>query len=302
LCFGAKRDAVWKARVIEAERKGQRVLGAKETRDAFYTGGLLNHAWMDLHAKTWVSGLSGEASPKALAKRAGVELEVVLARDPVGNTREIVERKAVEVIARKLAEAQRADDPQAQAEDEKVDRERREWERKEELRREVEAIALPALIAAVEKKPTDAAWLAVLDFVLEMNDAADLIVARRGLKGEGTPEDLVREAFEGASVPKRLGILVEAVMGHRPDEELLDALGVDMKKLEAEAKETIKARRQAEKAEAKQKAQAAAPAKAKATMRALPGTCQKCGCTDDAACDPPCSWANAAHTLCTRCA
>lgn len=31
------------------------------------------------------------------------------------------------------------------------------------------------------------------------------------------------------------------------------------------------------------------------------GTCLVCGCTDDYACDPPCSWANANHTLCTAC-
>jgi ParB family chromosome partitioning protein len=34
---------------------------------------------------------------------------------------------------------------------------------------------------------------------------------------------------------------------------------------------------------------------------ATSGTCRVCFCTDDEACDPPCSWADAEHTICTAC-
>lgn len=30
------------------------------------------------------------------------------------------------------------------------------------------------------------------------------------------------------------------------------------------------------------------------------GTCRFCGCTDDMACWPPCSWADRDHTICTN--
>lgn len=30
----------------------------------------------------------------------------------------------------------------------------------------------------------------------------------------------------------------------------------------------------------------------------VPGRCRICGCVDDHACDPPCAWADAGHTLC----
>jgi hypothetical protein len=33
--------------------------------------------------------------------------------------------------------------------------------------------------------------------------------------------------------------------------------------------------------------------------KARPGICQFCGCTDDAACWPPCCWANRANTVCS---
>lgn len=33
-----------------------------------------------------------------------------------------------------------------------------------------------------------------------------------------------------------------------------------------------------------------------------PGTCRVCCCTDDAACEGGCSWADVEHTLCTGCA
>jgi hypothetical protein len=34
----------------------------------------------------------------------------------------------------------------------------------------------------------------------------------------------------------------------------------------------------------------------------LPGTCSKCGCTDDNACEGGCSWVDPEHTLCSACA
>jgi hypothetical protein len=33
-----------------------------------------------------------------------------------------------------------------------------------------------------------------------------------------------------------------------------------------------------------------------------PGTCRRCGCTDDRACIGGCSWGDEAHTLCNLCA
>lgn len=33
-----------------------------------------------------------------------------------------------------------------------------------------------------------------------------------------------------------------------------------------------------------------------------PGKCLVCGCTEEAACSPPCAWANPERTLCTKCA
>lgn len=36
----------------------------------------------------------------------------------------------------------------------------------------------------------------------------------------------------------------------------------------------------------------------KITLPEQPGRCRWCGCTDDRGCDPACSWANRAHTLC----
>lgn len=33
----------------------------------------------------------------------------------------------------------------------------------------------------------------------------------------------------------------------------------------------------------------------------VPGRCRVCGCTDDDACDPPCSWDDLDHTICSAC-
>jgi hypothetical protein len=37
------------------------------------------------------------------------------------------------------------------------------------------------------------------------------------------------------------------------------------------------------------------------TARSGPGCCQYCGCTDRYGCGGGCGWANASHTICTRC-
>jgi hypothetical protein len=36
--------------------------------------------------------------------------------------------------------------------------------------------------------------------------------------------------------------------------------------------------------------------------RGIAGICSECGCTQDDPCDPPCSWANDARTVCSTCA
>jgi hypothetical protein len=38
------------------------------------------------------------------------------------------------------------------------------------------------------------------------------------------------------------------------------------------------------------------------TKNPIPGICNVCGCTEARACERGCAWANAARTLCTRCA
>jgi len=38
------------------------------------------------------------------------------------------------------------------------------------------------------------------------------------------------------------------------------------------------------------------------TITERAGVCRWCGCTDDHGCALGCSWANRAHTLCSRCA
>lgn len=34
----------------------------------------------------------------------------------------------------------------------------------------------------------------------------------------------------------------------------------------------------------------------------IPGICRRCYCTDRRACNPPCRWTDATHTLCSACA
>jgi len=102
-CFAAKRDAAWAVRAAKAKDEGQRVLSAKESKAAFGYENRPSYEWLEAKGKTWVNGLSGETTPNALAKKAGVDLEVVLARDPAGGFHELVERKAVEALARKVA-------------------------------------------------------------------------------------------------------------------------------------------------------------------------------------------------------
>jgi hypothetical protein len=115
------------------------------------------------------------------------------------------------------------------------------------------------LVAAIEKKPNEAAWMVLFDSMVDYGTNVDDVAKRRGFVNEDDGKKVrfarvqsdgalafLRAAFEKASVGGRLALLVELVVDGHPDKDLLEGCDVDVKALEVEARAAVKAKREGE--------------------------------------------------------
>ena len=261
-CFTLKRDAVWGRLTAEAKDKGQKVLSAKQCKDVFKyssTAPSYESGYEDLD-KTFYDG-SKEKTYRQVLKKAGAELEETLARDDHGGIHHLVDKKAVEAILRKQRKEREPATPKASWSVDADWKQRHERAIAEsEWRHVVHAKALAKILETVERKGlTDAYWTVLFESQLvgELTTAAE----RLGLgdKSYAVQEKGVREAFAKAKGHARAALILELALGDILwDPKRLDvavkAFGVDLKKLEAEAKAEARAKRDAELAEKKAKA------------------------------------------------
>lgn len=211
-CFKAKSDAAWTQRTEEAKTKGQAVLSAKEAKQVFGAYGSTfvpaTSGFVDLAAKVY-DEKGREKTNRSLLGKA--EIPVVLARDPNGGIRELVDAKAFAKATKqptpKAAPAATIASEQAEATKKKRERER--------AKHTAEVVALVG--SAERREPTDAFWrtLAIAVAQLQDFDHAD-ILERRALLTNDNGEDLekvTRDAVAKMTGGQARGLVVELLAG-----------------------------------------------------------------------------------------
>lgn len=268
-CYQGKVEALWQIKKKEAEKAGQKVIEGKAADKLFYANGSMTYGaeLQPLDGEVWVGDRQ-----KKIAQLVGKDVKPVLARDPTGAIRELVPKSVVEKATREASP--KAARPERSGPSPEV-----EMRRKLELRRRVVALAMGKIIAAVKGKSPAKLWRHVLEDVLEgggYHDAAESAAKRRGLEvkrgASGTVdyEAALAKAAEKYDDSQVVGLVFELLCSSNATggswsstygASFLRATkfaGVDLKKLEAVAKEAAKA-----KAAPKAKSEKAAAPKAK---------------------------------------
>jgi ParB/RepB/Spo0J family partition protein len=261
-CYALKRDAAWKIRAHEAKAAGQTVLSDKEAKAVFSYNASVGYSsgYLDLDGTEYIVGR--QVAIRKLVKKAEKPVEVVLARDTLGNPRELVSRKAIEAIVRKQTKkdapandgVERGDDDGPAANDSW----RKEAQKRQRERLVTDAVMQATLAAIARDGMNEAYWKAWLEVALLDSDPVELAEARGWVKGDCSYEELreaVRKGFAGMNGPARAALLLELAWGsyaqHDEVLELAKAYRVDAKAIEEKVKADEKAAKKAAAAEAK---------------------------------------------------
>jgi ParB/RepB/Spo0J family partition protein len=248
-CFAAKKDAAWKQQQEKAKEKGLKVLTAKETAKVFskynsdgHTSNgspyvkLTDPCHDDPKHRTWKQILGKEAPEK------------VLARDQRGKVHELVDRDAALDAAKKAGVPVRKP-----VEPPTYDRAKHELE--EKLRREVQRRIAAAVVERFEKVEPDAKLWRIIAEALARGYDTDHALERRF--GEAHDRKAVDAAIAKMSESELRGFVLELALvpalyfgpyadrdeGSKP---LFAWAKVDVKAIEKEAREAVKAQEAAE--------------------------------------------------------
>lgn len=275
VCFSAKRAADWDRKATEGMRKGLKVLSDKEAKRAFASGSselAYNGVWVDPHSSRDVPyAAQPGGQSKSFAQLLGKDLPPkALARDPLGNARELVKKElAVEALrkaglldkapakATKAASASKASTPASSSAG--ATTKSKDWKAERTKEAEKQAVKVAARRIALTKigvaaaKPT-ANTVKVMRYLAAAiagnvsHDATPLETRKivEPGKGNGQQDHKKLLAWLGASartVDEIRGLAVELVASmvdwRQPDGPLkaaAEALGVDLKACETEAK------------------------------------------------------------------
>ena len=253
ICYAAKRDAEWKRRTAEAKTTGVRVLSAKECKEVYQSTYDRNPGYksgfVDLEHGEYINGKM--VTVNQLAKKAGRELPVTLARDQNGGIHELVDQKAANALVRAANKSTRDPDatpsrykesPEEKARNEKFKREQ------EERRLVDEKVTVEVLKSIENGKGADAAWLSVFECMLDSTyGIEETIGKRRGFDDGLDVGNELRTLFVDAVDERRLAILVELAIADRNAEPgLAKACGVDVKAITREVKAELKSKKKNE--------------------------------------------------------
>lgn len=214
-CFAKKREADAEKKIAAAKEAGQEVLLGKKAKDLFAYGRLKHDSgFIDLSEKTYNGG-DKETTNRALLKKAAADIPVVLAKDPDGKLRELVDAKAFNKATKKKAASEKPTKAEL-ARQKEVDAFNRKTEREQakQAQRVVDVVE-----KAERRQPNDAFWRTLARVVTVDNDfALEDILARRGLaptEESDTPMDVQAVAFKAIaemSGAKARGFVVEVLV------------------------------------------------------------------------------------------
>lgn len=250
-CYAKKVAEHWKNAKEKAHAKGWDVMGVAEARKLFSTGALRPDAkWVEL----------GAPCPEDKERRTwrqlmrGTDYAVTIAQDSTGAVRELVDRDTA--IACIAAAGVKLKKPAVEPAPEKLTpEEKEEQKRADELKTRTVDAALGALVKSVESAGAQPFVLrSLLLATLHAVPPSPLVLRRRGVETEEGLLKLVEKMNAGKLLALVFELLVtEYTGGGAPfysDElkALTKAHGVDLRALERETKQAIKA--ETEKAEA----------------------------------------------------
>lgn len=264
ICYGKKRDAAWEAETAAAEVSGRTVLSATAAKKAF---------------ETW--------DPSRLHHNSGyidLDAHVGWEYDPTGQRktwRQLLKRglagdeQATIVLAR---------DPSGG---------RHELLEKSSLDRVLKAAGVKRARQTSPRSSTRSTTTSQLsEYRITAEARGEILVAIEAAAAKLTPEKFLRAiapevAFDRKALDKVKDGPISKLQAHIALQIAEDidaagvakALGIDIKPFHQAARERLKNK----------------------GKKAKPGTCSKCGCTEEAACEGGCGWANKERTLCTSC-
>ncbi len=259
-CYREKVEAAWKARSAAAKAAGRKVLSTSEAKNAFDQWGRLSYKapYVALDS-TCHDDPKYRPYKKVLGKAA--EAEIILAKDPSGNVRELVPKAALSKLMKAAGHSFKAGhEPARQSKEAKEAN--RKAKAKAELERKVQERCAVLFGAAVDARPiTRELWDLVLVSASTMGGPGEEAVLKRRF-GEGWEKDFDK-ARPKMTVEQLQSVLVEISLA----EAFFTYRGLDdaeAKKLAAWAGIDVKAVRAELQAEAK--TSPAPPAKGKKTV------------------------------------
>lgn len=203
VCFAAKSEAGWVKRKAAAKEAGQRVLSAKEVKDAFPYGHLRHDAgFIDLSMEHYDSDGKRKTNKQRLGKE---QVPIVIARDPDGRIRELV---AKDDFARATKAAM---PPKAKEKAQAAKVDRKAELAKEKAEREKRAAELLELVTAAEKaEDSEALWRVIASCVSVWmwSEQQKAVCKRRGLDAENAGKSLAKYSSSLTAGEAR-GLVVE---------------------------------------------------------------------------------------------
>lgn len=274
VCHRAKGDAAWKARAAKAEESGLVVLGKKEAEKVFnkYRPGELEHnsKFVELNSKRWGLNYSKEYSVKTVV---GKDAPIILARDLEGGTHELVERAVFDKAVAALEKTSKKEDKKRATSS--GPSQETLLRKKLELRKKVIAAATPLIFAAAKEQGQKVLQRIVIDKLAQLEHLSGggivkqiaILLGAKMIEGQPFPGEEALEFIEAAMAAGDLpavlilaGILPNAAGSTWSTtynvgfSEACKELGVDLKKIESQAKDEEK-----EKAGAKKEKKKPAP-------------------------------------------
>lgn len=243
-CFELKTDALYELRLEKARSKGYQILNAKQSAKLFapWSGERLAHGvpYVDL-ADPCELDPERRSWKKLIGRVDG--LAIVVARDPKVRPRELVTKddanEALVKAGHPFAQKKADEKQKAKARDYSNDE---EFRKKRELRERVLNLAAAEVAKAVAKKPSVSFWRELLRELVRYEFIVDEHFEKRhGLESATarTVENLAQSMDEPqlrGMVAELLFLQIESYGGDKAANAFASELGIDVKALEAKAK------------------------------------------------------------------
>ena len=264
-CFDQKQDVHWKQVAKKAEASGKRVLSQKEAKQAFPHGAhWVSDKYVDLKANNY-QGPKTQTYKKLLGKECP---QIIVARDPDGEIRQLVDAKEAERVLRQKYKWASERRRTAQSASDRAERQ------KQKVKKAVVAQAIEAVIGKVKKSQAELKlWKYLATHLVDHSywEVCKEVAARRGLleKGKGwRPEDALAQLVDGMKTIPELKLFVFEILvtrgsdrsswsnGHGKGlEDACKLYGVDLKAIQKSVKmgESAKKKAKAKKKTTKKK-------------------------------------------------